>query len=383
MNPRFLIISALAVSIFATSLPVFAGKKTSQYETMTEGQNEDLLQTEIFNRLEGGMNSGGGNSIQGRVIESYRINYKNLKGYSFTNSVLERLNAYLPDFANALKKSSDKKVWLLVPAEFSTIPKEISGIPAHTEQTALNRPFIVWISKPNLKAKSNEEAGILVLHEMVMNYLRGQSIKQTEELITKTQVITSRLLDMEKYQDTELAKIVNDLSYSKYNAVSTKNALAERDRILGKFLKERESLCKQYRIETLREQFSQKKLSPQEEANYLQGLRSITKLELKLSYPSYENDSNDAFFQELISVARKNKIYKSELEGIRLSDKFENEVFVVAFREFTNKMSWVCRNGCVSEEADYLRNQFASPQATGAGDICHDNQSKKPDQYGW
>jgi|GEM_PF-4843165 hypothetical protein len=378
MNPRFLIISALAVSVFATSVPQFARASSAQIDQMTEDQREELLLGEIYKRMEGGMNSGGGNSLKGKMIESYRVDHRKLKGYNeVVVPVLNQLKERNPGFAKSFSQVSNKKTWFLVPAEFSTIPRAISGIPANTEQTALNKKEIVWISQNNFAAKSTDQAGILVLHEMVMNYIMNTDYSKlsTVDLISKTQIATSALLDMHKMNDFELADALTiQTGYFQQEKV----AQAEVQSLIKKAKLEQLEICKKYDLLKIAEDLQygwQGSKVPQA----LNGMRALLKVELKLLYPLFQNQQiqvGDKWIR-VPEVAKKNKLHKSDID-VQLSERFSNEIIrgyipIRSYEELPTELTGTCMlYDCTREDNNFAGNIQRA---------CH--QEIPTDDYGW
>ncbi|MNT49205.1 hypothetical protein D3C72_1860420 [compost metagenome] len=108
-------------------------------------------------------------------------------------------------------------------------------------------------------------------------------------------------------------------------------------------------------------------------------------LELKLFYPSLEDYPGYENFLGLIPIARNNKVYKADLQGIRLSDKVENKKFANSFGAITSGMVWICKDGCVPEKTEALRSALEKDGSyLSIKRICPAQKTpEKPDQYGW
>lgn len=191
-------------------------------------ERDEKIAAEIMKLIAGGMNSGGGNSLNNRPIEAFRKNFKEIRGFKeFVLPLLGKINEKIPgSFVDNLMYEAERQIWFYVPVILDLIPRELSGIPIHTSQSAINTKKIVWVSSTSHDVKKTEDAGILILHEIVMGYVRSNLTwySKTHEIISETQRLTSILLDVDRYSDVELVEKLNLFSAKLVPAsVATRN----------------------------------------------------------------------------------------------------------------------------------------------------------------
>jgi hypothetical protein len=133
----------------------------------TERLNKNLREPQ------GGVNGGGGNSIDGRLIESYVKNIENIDGYKeVIVPVLNHLSMELPGFAYLLKSTVERTTWYIVPKSLKARSEDITGLPFPSDQTAVQGDLEVFIDREKFqelfKIAGKQEQGRLLLHELIM-----------------------------------------------------------------------------------------------------------------------------------------------------------------------------------------------------------------------
>lgn len=130
------------------------------------------------NSIDGTTDGGGGNSINGRMIESYIIAPEELPVVKQKLSAIIKMafssddeedNQVLQD-GNMIFKF---KTWYLVPMSLKHIQKKALGIEfaeGQTEQVAIQTKSEVWINSLLFDKMTEEEQAKLILHEAVMTY---------------------------------------------------------------------------------------------------------------------------------------------------------------------------------------------------------------------
>ncbi|MFZ4405265.1 MAG: hypothetical protein ACOYOK_14280 [Pseudobdellovibrionaceae bacterium] len=118
----------------------------------------------------GGADTGGGNGLNGVVLEGYQFNPRETTEY----------NTYLADINENLYKQSDtinllkfymyahNKNWYLVPAKLDPISKPKLGLPFDAEQVGIQNKKEVFLQKETYEQASPIAKAKLILHEMVM-----------------------------------------------------------------------------------------------------------------------------------------------------------------------------------------------------------------------
>lgn len=143
----------------------------------------------------GGSDRGGGNTINGRPIESYVIDPTTVLAYkNFIQPVLEKIKSEASaendsnlrrqalTLQQMLKSTLTQKLWYFVPGPLSHVDNSLLQAAIKTEQGALQSHDRVWVDS-NIWSKmaSEEDRARLLLHEMVMNLKILQFGKATRQ----------------------------------------------------------------------------------------------------------------------------------------------------------------------------------------------------------
>jgi hypothetical protein len=119
---------------------------------------------------EGTIDSGGGNGLAGKPLESYRVAISTdedvLKLIApIVNNVLEAL----PRFAGHLNFILRERSWYIVPAKLKALPQTVIGIYFAADQFGLQNQRDVWINQDDMASmKTPEDKVNFIMHEMVM-----------------------------------------------------------------------------------------------------------------------------------------------------------------------------------------------------------------------
>ncbi len=137
------------------------------------------------NLQQGGTDSnGGGNGLNGKLLESYID--RNLKSrvyyVTYLKPLIETLAAEYPYLAADMIHIASERDWYFVPAELEQISKNILGTYAGTDQYALQDLNKIWVNSILFdKMESDLDRATLVLHEMIMG-IRLMQYKNTQDL---------------------------------------------------------------------------------------------------------------------------------------------------------------------------------------------------------
>lgn len=132
----------LAVAFSLTAAPVFAAR--------------------------GGQDSGGGNLVDGKTLESYLVEPGTLPGYARLHVQLETLEKVRESKIHL--RGALEKNWYLIPGPFSKLPPERIGAAVVGEQAALQDLSAVWIDKNLFEKMSEDEQASLLLHEIILGF---------------------------------------------------------------------------------------------------------------------------------------------------------------------------------------------------------------------
>jgi hypothetical protein len=127
----------------------------------------------------GPSNGGGGNSINGHLIEEYVVGVDQIPGYADAEKYLQKVKGMFPgqgsgvaDFrqglGDLLEQKMKEKTWYLIPANNRQISASVTGLSFPSDQTAAQVNGEIFISQPSFNQLAPASQGILILHETVM-----------------------------------------------------------------------------------------------------------------------------------------------------------------------------------------------------------------------
>lgn len=121
----------------------------------------------------GGTDSGGGNSVSGRPIESYARNiFDETVVKTHIIPLISKLHEIHPRFASDLIHIGINRTWYILPVELNKIPSSVLGVSfsdSQLEQMALQNLKAIYINSTLFeKSDRDEDRALLILHEMVM-----------------------------------------------------------------------------------------------------------------------------------------------------------------------------------------------------------------------
>lgn len=125
--------------------------------------------------VQGPSDGGGGDTCNGKLIESYKVDITQLEEFK---EFLQPLTDKTSKSANDQKEKSSSpfvlgpvlKNWYLIDCKLHDIPKERKGLYLETYQAAIHTSREIFIDAKAYKAMAKEEQAKLLLHEMVMAY---------------------------------------------------------------------------------------------------------------------------------------------------------------------------------------------------------------------
>jgi hypothetical protein len=117
-----------------------------------------------------GRDSGGGNLLNGKPVDSYVFPYQKTDEYkNYVQSFVLTVKKYLPHLNQDLDFVLTHKTWYLVPVELETIPSSVIGTPFETTQGAIQELTSVWINESRYNSMTSELAkATLLAHEILL-----------------------------------------------------------------------------------------------------------------------------------------------------------------------------------------------------------------------
>jgi hypothetical protein len=130
---------------------------------------------------------GGGDTCNGKMIESYRVDITALEEYkTYIQPILNKLTVNdEKGESSPFDLSANLKNWYLIDCKLQDLPRERKGLYLETYQTAIHTSREIFIDSKSYNKMSPEEKSKLLLHEMIMGLLfnkifdckRGLSVK--------------------------------------------------------------------------------------------------------------------------------------------------------------------------------------------------------------
>ncbi|MGE3608149.1 MAG: hypothetical protein AB7I27_01080 [Bacteriovoracaceae bacterium] len=138
-------------------------KKLLQTIILTLG----LIQTQAY-AFEGNSSGGGGNSLNGIIVEDYIVsNNSEIEGYTEFIKTVSKIKKKAPIFAYLLEETFKNLTFYLVPTELNNLSDQQTKIPFDNEQTAIQIDGEVFINSNLFSKRPLETKGKLLLHEVI------------------------------------------------------------------------------------------------------------------------------------------------------------------------------------------------------------------------
>lgn len=116
----------------------------------------------------GTLDGGGGNGINGKPIESYRVNIRELPEYKkFVEPLMVFLGYSWSDPLYARLNTVIDKNWYFVPVPLDQVPETVLGAPFRTDQIAVQNLREVYVNIQNYGSDEVAKAD-LIFHELAM-----------------------------------------------------------------------------------------------------------------------------------------------------------------------------------------------------------------------
>lgn len=181
----------------------------------------------------GTTDGGGGNAINGKMLESYIIHPEELSAVK--NKLADIIKGAFSDPEDVDTKANKNgniifklKTWYLVPMNLNQVNKKALGIEFtedQTEQVAIQTKDEIWINSQIFEKMSEEEQAKLILHEAVMNYylLKFQKLSEMCGQIRKVGGDCGGNVDpaeLDEYYKPEPERALNAQDYSSIRFVT-------------------------------------------------------------------------------------------------------------------------------------------------------------------
>jgi len=125
------------------------------------------------NTMQGPSDGGGGDTCNGKMIESYKVDVTSLDEFKeFIQPILSRTTVKQDNKNNGTPflLTPTLKNWYIIDCKLQDIPKERKGLYLETYQTAIHTSREIFIDSSSYNKMAKEEKAKLLLHEMIMSY---------------------------------------------------------------------------------------------------------------------------------------------------------------------------------------------------------------------
>lgn len=120
-------------------------------------------------RASGGVDAGGGNTINGKPIDSYIFKYENTEEYKkYILPWRNVIKVFLSGIHQDLRILEEKKRWYKVPVDLPSLKKETVGLPFDSDQGALRFASSVWLQEQIFEKMGEKEKARIIAHEMLL-----------------------------------------------------------------------------------------------------------------------------------------------------------------------------------------------------------------------
>lgn len=190
-------------------------------------KNEQLAFRKSQNSIyQGPSDSGGGDTCNGKLIESYKVDVTTLPEFKlYLKPIFEKL--VLGDFKKELNKSSSPfefstkmKNWYFIDCKLKEIPNEKKGLYLESYQTAIHTSREIFIDLTSYNLMSEEEKSKLILHEIVMAYYLTKYLS-IEQICKISNICNSEYLKISSWKmfRPEVYKSLNEEDHQKIRHV--------------------------------------------------------------------------------------------------------------------------------------------------------------------
>lgn len=160
-----------SISILALSLVLSACQKDGQKGSA--GNGAPAIPGKQEPNTDGTGDVGGGNGVNGRVLESYRVDVTQLKGYQQVVESKYKRDEQSEEDKEGVRRAANFKAWYIAPLKFKTLKNKVLGLSFtedHTEQLAVQTQAEVWIDQEAFEKMTVQQQGELIAHELFMAY---------------------------------------------------------------------------------------------------------------------------------------------------------------------------------------------------------------------
>lgn len=174
----------------------------------------------------GGADTGGGNTINGIIIENYQQATEELDGWNGAQKIIQDIKQDIPKFGRALEERARELRWYILPTRLDQLPASITHIGARSEQMAVHIRGEIYIDAElwNAPDMTSAKKTAFILHEIILAqyfYIKNDSTlkyKKIQEALSMSdmRVISDLVTSYKSGQMNELQSELHARNYGYY-----------------------------------------------------------------------------------------------------------------------------------------------------------------------
>jgi hypothetical protein len=145
---------------------------------------------------------GGGNGLDGKPLESFRVDLSQQPAYQLVQkNVINKLIIRFPKLAADLLHVAEERAWYLIPTELRNLPAARIGVSFKTDQIALQKLKEIWVNDLLFSKMVPHEQETLVLHELIMGVRLLEFTNLLDQCLVNISVMRLTPENETKYKD--------------------------------------------------------------------------------------------------------------------------------------------------------------------------------------
>lgn len=136
--------------------------------------------------IDGGISgSGGGNTVNHKMVEDLVIDPHDLNGSELFEQQLRRIEKDLPVFGQELRNSYEDLTFYSIPSKLKLLPKSKTGLDFKNEQLAEHQDGEIFINEEGFKKLDAKGTAEFLMHEALMSLTKTKQSAPVRKVVTK------------------------------------------------------------------------------------------------------------------------------------------------------------------------------------------------------
>ncbi len=166
-NPMNYKTRALSIILALGPINVWAGSRISKNDLGLRDTPLSIMGSQGITAV-GPSGSGGGNTLDNKMIESYAEPIESFDDYgSWLKPLIENLKYEMPGLGRLIERGATRAIWYLIPRNFPKLPPEKTGLYFDTDQTGYQLNCEVFIQKRRFRKLPQNEKRKFLVHESI------------------------------------------------------------------------------------------------------------------------------------------------------------------------------------------------------------------------